>query len=315
VPAVSVIIPTKNRPELLRRCLRAVLEQQSNVEFEVIIVNDAGCAVDSVVGADKNVKIILGPGRGPAAARNAGIAFATGGVVLFTDDDTIPQSGWLQAAVTALERSPEAVGVVGCVESPPFDPLYEHSVRGDGVGNFLTCDVAYRRCALQMVGGFDTNFPYPHCEDRDLGYRMKEIGPLLYEPQMVVVHPPRPAGLRDVVRRGRFVESEWSLHQRHPQTRPARWSIKWGPFIRYARYWQMLLTEEKVVRRSPRRGFRFAVLASGQLLVALAVTLRGPDNSPVSSPVEVTDGARIVSSPIASTRQGRSRPACGSLPR
>jgi GT2 family glycosyltransferase len=114
------------------------------------------------------------------------------------------------------------VGVVGCVESPEFDPLYEHSVRGNSVGNFLTCNVAYRRAALQRVGGFDTGFPYPHAEDRELGHRLQEIGVLLYEPQMVVRHLPRPVGFREVARRGRFVRSDWRLHDRHPQTRRAR---------------------------------------------------------------------------------------------
>jgi glycosyltransferase involved in cell wall biosynthesis/GT2 family glycosyltransferase len=281
MPRVSVIIPTKDRPELLRRCLRAVLDQEWPSYFEVIVVNDAGCAIDSVVGTAARIQVVLGPGRGPAAARNVGINVATGDILLFTDDDTIPQAGWIESAIAALDSSPEAVGVVGCVVSPPFDPLYEHSVHGKGLGNFLTCNVAYRKNALRRVGGFDTNFPYPHGEDRDLGYRMQEIGPVLYEARMLVQHPPRPVDLRSIVRRGRLIESEWALHLRHPQTRPPRWSLKWGPFIRQARNWLRLLTQEHVIHGSLKRGLRFALLASGQLLVSLNATLRGPASSPV----------------------------------
>lgn len=261
---------------MLRRCLDAVLAQETEVEFEVIVVNDAGCDVAPVVADDPRVTLVQGQGRGPAAARNAGIDHAAGGIVAFTDDDVIPQAGWIQAAVAALGELSTAVGVVGRVESPPFDPLYEHSVAGEGLGNFLTCNVAYRMDALRRTGGFDARFPYPAAEDRDLGYRMQEIGELRYEPRMVVLHPPRPIGLVEVARQGSFIRSEWRLHYKHPQTRPPRWSLRWGPFIRLARGWGRLLIDEKVVQGSPRRALRFTMLASAQLFVALGATVRGP---------------------------------------
>lgn len=278
-PAVSIVIPTNDRAELLRRCLAAVLAQQTDVEFEVIVVDDAGCSVDAVAEFDSRVTLVRGQGRGPAAARNAGIARARGDVVLFTDDDVIPQPGWLQAAVVTLGKFPDAVGVIGCVKSPPFDPLYEHGVAADGLGDFLTCNVSYRRHALHRLGGFDTGFRHSG-GDRDLGYRMKEIGDLLYEPKMIVVHPPRRVGILEVAGRGRFVRSEWHLHHRHPHTRPPRWSVRWAPFIRLARGWQRLFIEAKVVRGSPRRALRFALLALAQLSVAVTVTLRGPVSAP-----------------------------------
>jgi glycosyltransferase involved in cell wall biosynthesis/GT2 family glycosyltransferase len=292
-PAVSVVIATKDRPDLLRRCLRAVLDQQVDVEFEIIVVNDAGCAVNTVVEGDARVSLVQGAGGGPAAARNLGIARAAGEIVVFTDDDTIPQPGWLQAAVSTLDRFPDVVGIEGRVTSPSFDVLYEHGVRSEGLGNFLTCNIAYRRAALERVGGFDPGFPYPAGEDRDLGYRVQAIGKLRYEPQMVVLHPPRQVGFADVVRRGRFIESEWRLHHRHPQTRPPRWSTRWGPLIRLARRWQQLLIEERVIHRSPRRAARFALMASGQLLMALAVTLRGPSSSRVGGRTAVGEDRRI----------------------
>jgi glycosyltransferase involved in cell wall biosynthesis len=292
-PAVSVVIATKDRPELLRRCLHAVLDQQVDAEFEIVVVNDAGCAVDAIVDGDERITLVQGAGRGPAAARNAGIARAVGDVVAFTDDDTIPEQGWLQAAVGALGRFPDALGVVGRVTSPTYDALYEHSVCSEGLGHFLTCNVAYRRKVLESLGGFDTGFPYPAAEDRDLGYRMQEIGWLHYEPQMIVVHPPRRVGIREVARRGRFVESAWRLHYKHPQTRPPRWSLRWGPLIRLARRWQHLLTEDKVVQGSPRRAMRFALLALAQLVVALAVTLRGPTLSPDHCPPDASDTRRL----------------------
>lgn len=275
-PIVSVVIPTKDRPQLLRRCLNSVLAQEIDEPFEVVVVNDRGCPVDAVVGADGRTRLVEGPGRGPAAARNAGIAAASGEVVLFTDDDAVPQPGWIESALRALRDRPDAAGVTGRVESPEFDPLYAHSVRSEGsVGNFLTCNIAYRRSVLEQLGGFDEGFPYPAAEDRDLGYRAQHLGPVLYEPSMVVVHPPRPVRVRDVVRRGRFLESEWRLHAKHPQTRPPRWSARWGPLIRLVRQWQRL-AQEGAVAGSLRRAVRFAVMATGQVILAAWVTARGP---------------------------------------
>lgn len=288
---LSVVIPTRDRRALLRRCLDAVLEQQSDVAFEVVVVNDAGCPIGDIVVGDERVSLVEGSGRGPAAARNAGIALASGDIVLFTDDDVIPQPGWIQAAIAAMAQTPHAVGVVGRVESPAYDPLYEHSVsNGTGLGCFLTCNVAYRRTALKAVLGFDEGFPYPAEEDRDLGYRMQQLGPVVFCPEMLVVHPPRTVGMRDVIRRGRFVEAEWRLHTKHPQTRPPRWSTRWGPIVRYARNWQRLLCEEHVIRGSSRRGARFVLLAGGQLSVALAMTLRS------LIPGRAAEGARSSSS-------------------
>lgn len=295
-PVVSVVIPTRNRPELLRRCLRAVLDQRTAVAFDVVVVNDRGCPVDAVVAGAEGVRLIEGPGRGPAAARNAGIAAASGDIVLFTDDDAVPQPGWIDAAVTAFRGTPGAVGVAGRVESPPFDPLYEHSVRNDGgTGNFLTCNIAYRRSTLEQLGGFDEGFPFPAAEDRDLGYRGARLGPVVYEPAMVVVHPPRPIRVTDTVRRARFLQSEWRLHAKHPQTRPPRWSARSGPLIRLVRHWQRL-AEDGAVAGSPRRAARFAAMAGGQIALATWLTVRGPERVGEREPVTAQDrtpGLRI----------------------
>lgn len=289
-PAViSVVIPTKDRPDLLRRCLRAVLEQRCEVNVEVLVVNDAGCPLEAVARAEDGVILLEGPGHGPASARNVGIAHASGEIVVFTDDDTIPQPGWLAAATRALGSASDAVGVVGKVVAPRFDPLYEHSVMsGHGVGNFLTCNAAYRRDALIATGGFDIGFPYPAAEDRDLGYRMQQMGPVIFEPTMVVEHPARAIRAAEVIRRGRLVESDWRLFAKHPHSRTPRWSTRWGPLVRSVRHWQRLLTEERVVGRSPRRAGRFALLAAGQVLVALWTTLRR-GWLPLTPPLEVPE--------------------------
>src|SRR5690348_833883 len=75
-PRVSVVVPTRDRPQLLRRCL-AALEAQT-LPVEVVVVEDS-------------------EGRGPAWARNEGVRRASGEVVCFTDDDCAPVPGWAEA--------------------------------------------------------------------------------------------------------------------------------------------------------------------------------------------------------------------------
>jgi GT2 family glycosyltransferase len=271
---LSVVIPTHDRPDSLRRCVEAVLAQDAQ-GFEIVIANDGTLAVPQDVRDDARVVVLDGPFGGPAAARNAAIAHAKGDLIGFTDDDTIPEPGWLRAAVEAMSTDRHVVGVVGQVECPPYDPVFEHAVQSHGLGDFLTCNALYRRWALESVGKFDEAFPYPHCEDRDLGYRLSRLGTIAYCPSMRVLHPARPVRLLDAVRRGRFVASEWRLHRKHPQSRPPRWSVRWGPVICHAQAWCRLASREAVFSGSPLRAVRFAGMAAGEVAVAAWTTLTG----------------------------------------
>jgi FkbM family methyltransferase len=122
------------------------------------------------------------------------------------------------------------------------------------------------------AGGFDVEFPAPHCEDIDLGRRLSQRGNIVFNPSMRVVHPPRPIGFWEQASRGRLIESEWRLHTKHPETRPARWPMRWGPWVRMARRWQRRLVDDVITHRSSRRAIRTSALALAQLAVGLHTT-------------------------------------------
>jgi GT2 family glycosyltransferase len=269
---ISVIIPTRNRPELLARCLAAIASQVSDPRDELIVVNDGGPeSVPSHLPPGMSIKWVRGGGQGPAHARNCGAAQALRDILLFTDDDVIPQAGWRDSAVRALSGNAHAVGVEGPVLSPAFDPLREHSVMNEQPGAYLTCNLAVRRTAFVAIGGFDEGYPWPHCEDRDLGLRTRALGPTLFDPTMRVIHPPRAVTALSIVKRGGLVQSEWRLHHRHPATRPPRWSVRWGPLVRVIRRWQSLALRPG--NRDPRRIALLLLLGGGQIAVALWTTL------------------------------------------
>ena len=271
-PDLSIIVATRDRPSLLARALRALLTQRTDRSYEVVVVNDGGELPALPELGDARVVLLTSGGGGPARARNRGVEAARGDVLLFTDDDTVPDEGWVEAAASALEREGDAVGVEGPVDGGGFDRLFEHSIENELPGAYYTCNVAYRRDEFLRAGGFDVEFPAPHCEDIDLGRRLAQRGRILFVPDMRVLHPPRPIRFWEEARRGRLIESEWRLHEKHPETQPARWSVRWGPWIRMARRWQRQLVRE-LVRASPRRVLRTLALAFAQLAVGLHTTL------------------------------------------
>lgn len=215
---VSVIVPTKGRPELLRRCLVALMNQSLDRSAYEIIVADDGPdtetrrVVDSIVflarrgrpdngsggnGSDGPLVVryipVLGA-HGPAAARNAGLRVCRGDIVAFTDDDCIPGRDWLKAGVAVfVDGIAGASGrIVVPISKRPTD--YELNVARLELSQFVTANCFYRKKALLSVGGFDEEFSDAWREDSDLFFRLlKKQTKLVAAPDAVVVHPVRPA--------------------------------------------------------------------------------------------------------------------------
>jgi glycosyltransferase involved in cell wall biosynthesis len=204
--AVSVIIPTRNRPEALRQCLMALAAQDMPLaQFEVLVCDDGSeedvrSVAEQAQQAGLQVRYLRQAPRGPATARNLGIRHAQGEIIAMTDSDTLPDCAWLRNLVEALNAHPEAVAVEGKVYAEndgEFGPLGEGPTNLTG-GVFLTCNCAYRREALFQAGGFDESFPYPAYEDTDLAARAGQLGKILWQPNAIVLHPQRPLTLRAV---------------------------------------------------------------------------------------------------------------------
>src|SRR5688500_18796144 len=112
-PAASVIIPVRNRRDLLERTLDA-LDRQTVADFEVIVVDDGstdGCgelaAARTVHG--RSVRVLDGGGRGAVHARQTGVACSSAGVLAFTDSDCEPEPGWLAAGLERIQAGADLV--------------------------------------------------------------------------------------------------------------------------------------------------------------------------------------------------------------
>jgi glycosyltransferase involved in cell wall biosynthesis len=202
----SIVIPAHNRPLQLGQCLDAITTLKYPLtRYEVIVVDD-GSERDLdpvVVPFFKRLRITLlrQPNSGPAAARNAGAAAATGRYVVFTDDDCRPDSGWLKALADKLATQPGAAAGGKTVNGLPgnlfstagqalVDYLYRHWNQDANDAFFIASNnLALPRARLLEVGGFDTSFPLAAAEDRELCDRWRSHhGRLVYAPDALVHH-------------------------------------------------------------------------------------------------------------------------------
>lgn len=223
-PRLSIVVPTFRRPDLLARCLDALLNQTLD-SYEVIVADDA--ALDSTREQVERLKarvpvryVAVTGNHGPAAARNAGWRAARGEVVAFTDDDTIPDPGWAAAGLGAFDRDPTLAAAAGRTEVPlpPRPTDYERNESGLATAEFITANCFVRRSVLEEIGGFDERFRIAWREDSDLHFELLGRGlKIVKVPEAVVVHPVRPAPWGISLRMQRKVRYEALLAKKHPQ--------------------------------------------------------------------------------------------------
>ena len=306
---LSVVIPSKDRPELLATCLAAVRASLHHAgrRAQIVVVDDG--SNPPIVSDDSEVLVVRGRGEGPSRARNRGIVAATGDVIAFTDDDAVVAPTWISALCAALEENTSAVGVRGPVVSPTYDPLYEHSVEDADGGRFLTCNVAYRRSDLEAIGGFDPAFRYAH-EDVDAGLRMSERGPIPFAPEMVVTHPGRSFAPAEYDRRAAYMLDDWLAFRRHPALLDDRGAVSTAPLRITARRWASMLKGTEVSVWTPGRLARWARLAAGQTSRMAWRTAR-QRRGHLGRPVEPRSGLRFSGLRIAYVGPVPSRQTAG----
>jgi histidinol-phosphate phosphatase family protein len=189
---VTIVIPT-----IGRSCLTNLIADLASQQLHEATI----CVVDDRPDPDRPLtcahRVLRSGGRGPAAARNVGWRAADTEWIAFLDDDVRLPEGWLSALYDDLRRVDDRVaGVQGVIEVPtsakPTD--WERSTAGLERARWATADMAYRRAALEQVGGFDERFPRAFREDADLALRMRRHGWRLVEGHRHVIHPVRNEG-------------------------------------------------------------------------------------------------------------------------
>lgn len=214
LPSISVVVPTYRRAELVKRCIRSLIEQDYPHErYEVIVVEDgsqeARPIVESFQADDVKLKYLSIPRGGAAATYNAGLRQALCDVVAFIDDDAIATPNWLSGITSILsQRRPQGViGAGGRISGEYPLEKFQASLSSTGellwtgfgpilsppceVDHLPGCNMAFWRDALLEIGGFDTRFSkaisWRH--ETDVCLRLRRQGyRLIYDPHLTVLH-------------------------------------------------------------------------------------------------------------------------------
>jgi len=202
--------------------LRTLLEALR--DEDVVVAADGATPEVHAVLAEYDVRVVrLEPGRGPAAARNAGWRAASGATyIAFTDDDCVPAPGWV-AALSAV-AAPDAA-VQGRVAPLPAERdrmgPFARTLAVDGAGPFFqTANMLYPRAVLERLGGFDEAYAFPAGEDTDLGWRARAVGvQIRFAHDALVWHAVHALGWRGMVRDAPRWGSAVGMVKRHPGLR------------------------------------------------------------------------------------------------
>lgn len=203
-PSIAVVVPTRDRPSALAACLAAIAAQDRPAH-EVVVVDDGSldrAAVAAVVAEHPEARLVVGEGRGPAAARNLGIRSANSAVVALTDDDCRPSPGWLAALAASFEGGAEVVAGPTVTTPGASAPIVAAQVvtnhlvfdsldpAGSSVGFAPTSALAAQRDLLLALP-FDEGFPLAAGEDRAWCRTLAERGTAIsWAPAATVVHHP-----------------------------------------------------------------------------------------------------------------------------
>lgn len=233
-PDVSVVIPTYRRPDMLARCLGALIRQDmAPRRFELIVCDDgpdgqARLVVDAYALERRSCGgliryIPVTATQGPAGARNCGWRAARAALIAFTDDDTIPGRTWLGEGLRAMAGGAGAAAgrIVVPLGERPTD--YELDAAGLGNSEFATANCFVRRDVLERIGGFDERFTAAWREDSDLQFSILEAGEqIVRAPRAVVEHPVRPARWGVSVSQQRKSQFDALLYKKHRRNYRAR---------------------------------------------------------------------------------------------
>jgi GT2 family glycosyltransferase len=210
--SISIVIPVHNRAALTGRCLDLVLAELP-VGCEVVVVDDAStdATPDVLAGYGDAIRTVrMDSNGGFGCACNQGAELARGGLLIFLNNDTEPQPGWLEALARYADEHPAAAVVgakllypTGTIQHagvvigqdgyphnlyaglPADHPAVNHSRRLQAVTG--AC-MLIRRQAFEDAGGFDASF-FNSLEDVDLCLRIGEAGgEVHYCHEAVVTH-------------------------------------------------------------------------------------------------------------------------------
>jgi glycosyltransferase involved in cell wall biosynthesis len=282
-PYFSVVIPTHNRLDMLVRVLDALDRQVDAPLFETIVINDGSKDdTERVISQRQGITFRTQANAGPGRARNHGVSLATGKVVVFIGDDTVPEPRFLAEHARVHRESNDSpliacLGYTGWPRSERvtafMDYINDYGLQfgyklirdGDVVpfNFFYTSNISIDREVL-AAHPFDTTFPSAAWEDIELAYRLKEDGLTIRYNARAVTRHYHPMNVDSFARRQYTVGKSGAIfYQKHPEL---------GHFLGVHELETRKLADEEQLarlRRKARLGERFRLLARSNVFETL----------------------------------------------
>ncbi|MCU1504396.1 MAG: hypothetical protein JWM12_3750 [Ilumatobacteraceae bacterium] len=267
--SITVAVCTRNRPQLLERCIgsihEAILAAGTEVEADVLVIDNASTdqrTMDAAraLGADAREE----PVAGLDVARNHAVRVSRGAVLAFVDDDVMVDRMWLRTLARTMQANEDALAVTGGVLALRLDT--DAQVEFERCGGFFKswasgpvtdgshselpfnpsigvgCNMAFRRRAFELAGMFDealdTGPPLAGGGDLDMLIRVARAGVVVYEPSALVRHEHRQTF--DALRRQYL-----------------SWGKSWGAVLH--KWYRQSPGERPVIRRAALNAIRFYV--------------------------------------------------------
>jgi glycosyltransferase involved in cell wall biosynthesis len=245
-PALSIIICTRDRADLLPGCFEALAQQDVAASAaEVLAVNNASRdATAEVLRAEARrgrlpLRMVEESSPGLSRARNTGIEHARGDFLIFLDDDAIPAPGWLAAYERLFRQGRPVVQGRIRVRIEGARPGYlaedllaylgrldKDGPEGRYEGNLLCGNFGAMRSVYERLGPFRSDLGAGAAgfgEDTEFGQRMAAAGiPVIYCPDALVLHlvPPSRTTRRFLLRRCYFSGQSQPLFREYPESLP-----------------------------------------------------------------------------------------------
>jgi len=197
-PRISVVVCSYNGARTMRDCCEGLLRLEYP-NFEVVVVNDGSTDATPKIVSQYGFRLISTANHGLSNARNTGWQEARGDIVAYIDDDASPDPHWLTYIAAAFMRTTH-VGIGGpnlpppgdgpiadCVANAPGGPV--HVLLSDTEAEHIPgCNMAFRKTALQAIGGFDPQFRTAG-DDVDICWRLQQHGWTIgFSPAAMVWH-------------------------------------------------------------------------------------------------------------------------------
>jgi GT2 family glycosyltransferase len=237
-PKVSVVVCTYNGARHIRETAEA-LGKLDYPNYEVVFVLDGSTDNTEAILSEFDFEVISIENGGLSRARNVGLQRAQGEIVAYLDDDAYPDEHWLKyLAWSFLKTKHDGIGGPNfpppdddfwalCVAHSPGGP--NHVLLADDLAEHIPgCNMAFRKAALERVGGFDRDFRIAG-DDVDVCWKIQEYGGTLgFSPAAVVWHHRRSSVSAYLRQQYNYGRAEAMLAAKWPEKFNAAGHVRWS---------------------------------------------------------------------------------------